>query len=167
MRVLGVDPGTVRMGYGVIEDATEGAHCLAWGVLHESASSPLHQRLHGLHRQLQSIMEEWRPEEVAVEEPFVSVGRGMRTAISLGQSQGVALIVAAEYGLDVHSYAPKQVKQMVTNYGGSSKVQVQEAVSLLLGLKIVPEPPDAADALAVAICHLWHRAASRLVSGGD
>ena len=114
MRVLGVDPGTVRMGYGVIEDATEGAHCLAWGVLHESASSPLHQRLHGLHRQLQSIMEEWRPEEVAVEEPFVSVGRGMRTAISLGQSQGVALIVAAEYGLDVHSYAPKRVKQTQT-----------------------------------------------------
>ena len=152
MRVLGIDPGTFKMGAGVV-DSEEGEISLVYvGVLSASRADPLSQRLHRLYQQLMGVIEEWRPSEVAMENPFVS--RNVRAAMAIGQAQSVAMVVAAHHGLPVSGYSPPEVKRAVTDYGASSKGQVQERVGALLGLEQPPRPSDAADALAVAICHI-------------
>ncbi|MBI2873341.1 MAG: crossover junction endodeoxyribonuclease RuvC [Chloroflexi bacterium] len=165
MRVLGVDPGTTKMGYGLVADGPEGPSCLEQGVLTASARLPVYQRLYRLHQELLGVAARWSPDEVAVEEPFVSIDRGARSALAVGQAQGVALLVAAARDLPVSCYSPAQVKSAVADYGGSTKAQVQEMVRLILGLNEVPQPADAADALAVALCHLRHRRAAALARG--
>ena len=159
-----MDPGTLKMGYGVVEEAPEGPRCLDWGVLAAKDRLPLHRRLYELHQGLLEVAARWEPDEVAVEEPFVSVNRGARTALAVGQAQGLVLLVAAARELEVYRYAPAQVKQVVADYGGGTKAQVQEMVRLILGLERAPKSFDAADALAVALCHLCHRQTARLVS---
>lgn len=166
MLILGVDPGTVHMGYGVIQDDPQGLRCLDWGVLAPHSSLPIHQRLYRLYQALLDVVERWQPGEVAVEEPFVTPTRGAKTALAVGQAQGVAILAAAAHGLEVYRYSPSQVKQAVTDYGASTKEQVQEMVRMLLGLKERPSSPDAADALAVAVCHARHQQARRLVVEG-
>ena len=157
MRVLGVDPGTFKMGVGVV-DSEDGELTLVHSdVLSTGRSDPLPNRLHYLYEQLIHLMEKLEPGVVAVEQPFVA--RNVRAAMALGQAQAVALIAAAYHGRPVSSYSPREIKRTITDYGGSSKEQVQEMVRVLLGLSSPPEPLDASDALAAAICHI---SASRL-----
>jgi len=155
MRVLGIDPGTVRLGYGVIDEVGGAMRLIACGVLSFSSKSPVEFRLSRLYTELSQIVTRYQPEEVAIEEPFVAVNA--RTALAVGRAQAVAMLAAANHKLPVYRYLPAQVKQQVTAYGGSNKEQVQEMVRLLLGLNEPPRPSDASDALAIAICHLHKR----------
>lgn len=164
MRILGVDPGTLKMGYGVVEENPNGPLCLDWGVLAPAKGLPLHKRLHALYLGLLEIAVRWGPDEVAVEESFVSLTRGARAALVVGQAQGIVLLTAAGRELDVYRYAPSQVKGAVADYGAASKSQVQEMVRLLLGLGTVSLPNDAADALAVALCHIKQRQVYQLTT---
>ena len=163
MRVLGVDPGTQRMGYGVLDVEGDRAECIAWGELQGGKGQDIHQRLFRLHQALAEVVERWRPAQLAIEEPFIAPSRGAKSGVAVGQAQAVALLLAAASGMTVHRYTPSQVKSTVTNYGAGSKAQVQRTVQLLLGLGEGPMSEDASDALAVALCHLQHwRAAERV-----
>ena len=152
MRVLGIDPGIAITGYGVVEEVQGEPKPLAFGVVRTPAGQPLPVRLQSIYRALRELATDWRPTAAAVEELFFS--SNVRTAMSVGQARGVALLALADAGLAVAEYTPLTVKQAVTGYGNADKAQVQEMVRLLLGLAEVPRPDDAADALAVAICHL-------------
>ena len=152
MLALGIDPGTYRMGVGAVESDGDGYAMALSEVLSPPSRAELAERLLWLHKRLDAIIGETAPDVVAVESPFV--GRNARAAIAVGQAQAVAMMAAAGRGIPVATYAPGEVKKAVTDHGGSSKEQVQEMVSVMLGLDEVPEPSDRADALAVAICHL-------------
>lgn len=153
MIVLGIDPGLTRCGYAVIQGTGSRAlTTLAFGVIRTAPSSPLPQRLAELKIELASLIAEFRPDAVAVEQVFFQVN--VRTAMSVGQASGLALAEAAAAGCDVIQYTPNQVKSAVAGWGGASKAQVQKMVQSRLGLAVVPEPPDAADAAALALCHL-------------
>ncbi|MFA5316122.1 MAG: crossover junction endodeoxyribonuclease RuvC [Dehalococcoidales bacterium] len=152
MKVLGVDPGTVSMGYGVVVGEGEDLVLVDYGALKRPASSPIGERLDYYYRQLGEIIARFKPEAVAIEQPFMA--KNVRSALAIGRAQAVAILAAAGAGLPSYEYTPAQIKQTVAGYGTSSKEQVQEMVKLQLGLDCVPEPNDAADALATAICHL-------------
>lgn len=152
-RVLGIDPGLTRCGYAVVDAAgPSAARPVALGVVRTSASEPLPQRLAALRTELAGLIAEYRPATVAVEQVFFQVN--VRTAMSVGQASGLALAEAAAAGCEVVQYTPNQVKDAVAGYGGAGKAQVQKMVQARLGLSRVPEPPDAADAAALALCHL-------------
>ncbi len=152
MRILGIDPGTIIMGYGVIDSKDDEITLVDCGVLNSSAHTPIGERLSYLYGKLLEIITRCQPDAVAVEQPFMA--KNVRSALAIGRAQAVAILAAANRGIPAHEYTPTQVKQRVANYGASSKEQVQEMVRLQLGLSQVPQPNDAADALAVAICHL-------------
>jgi crossover junction endodeoxyribonuclease RuvC len=160
--VLGIDPGTAITGYGLVHENDEGLALVECGVITTPAGQPLPQRLQTIYRGLAAIIGQHRPDQVAVEELFFS--RNVRTALSVGQARGVVLLAAAEAGLPLHEYKPLEVKQTVAGYGGADKRQVQEMVRLLLRLEEIPEPDDAADAVAVAVCHI-HSARMRALIG--
>ncbi|HIE38515.1 MAG TPA: crossover junction endodeoxyribonuclease RuvC [Anaerolineae bacterium] len=162
MRVLGVDPGTATTGYGVVEEAEEGLQALAYGVVTTPAGQPLPERLQTIYREIVRLVREWEPDEAAVEELYFSAN--VRTAMSVGQARGVVLLALADAGLAVAEYSPLAVKQALTGYGRADKRQMQGMVRMLLGLPEVPRPDDAADALAVAVCHL-HSARIRALEG--
>ena len=162
MLVLGIDPGTAITGYGLVREDDEGLALVEYGVINTPADQPLPQRLQTIYRGLTAIIDEHQPDQVAVEELFFS--RNVRTALSVGQARGVVLLAAAEADLPLHEYKPLEVKQTVAGYGGADKRQVQEMVRLLLHLEQVPEPDDAADAVAVAVCHI-HSARMRALIG--
>lgn len=151
MLVLGIDPGTAITGYGIVHSDGQLLAPVSYGVVTTSADTPLYRRLLKLHSELQALIASHRPSQVAVEEIFFS--RNARTALSVGHARGVILLAAAEAGLPVHSYSPLEVKKAVTGYGRATKEQMQRMVRLLLSLASTPQPDDAADALAVAICH--------------
>ena len=171
-RVLGVDPGTLRMGYGVVESSGHQARYLTAGAIIPRRSLPLGDRLWALFQELTTLLDTWKPTTLAVEEPFVprtradGTGSSVRSAMALGQAEALVLMAAAARGIPVTRYAPSQIKSAVTNDGRGSKEQVQEMVRLILGLPQRPHPSDAADALAVALCHLQHQRAARLVGAG-
>lgn len=153
MLVLGIDPGTATTGYGLVRQTTDGGlQAVDHGVILTPAKTAMPERLVMLYEQLQEIILLHRPDSSAVEELFFQ--RNVKTAISVGQGRGVVLLALAQAGLPVAEYAPNEIKQAVTGYGGADKRQMQEMVKMLLGLEKVPKPDDAADALAVAICHL-------------
>jgi crossover junction endodeoxyribonuclease RuvC len=152
MRVLGIDPGTAITGYGLVEEVRGDLKLVAFGVIRTPADQSLPRRLQLIYHAVSDLAEEWEPEAAAVEELFFS--RNVRTAMSVGQARGVVLLALADAGLDIAEYTPLAIKQAVTGYGNADKMQVQEMVRLLLELAEVPRPDDAADALAVAICHL-------------
>ena len=152
MRVLGIDPGTYRMGAGVVDSEAGTLSHVYSTALSPNKASTLPQRLHYLHDRLVELIQQWEPSVAAVEEPFVS--HNVRAAMAVGQAQAVAMVAAASQGIPVSGYSPREVKRAVTDYGGSSKEQVQEMVGVLLGLDQMPESSDVADALAVAICHI-------------
>jgi len=164
MRVLGIDPGTATTGYGVVEESGEGLRALAYGVVTTPPDLPLPQRLQAIYRELRRLVREWQPDAAAVEELYFNVN--VRTAMGVGQARGVALLAMADEGLTVAEYGPREVKQALTGYGGAEKRQMQEMVRMLLGLPSIPRPDDAADALAVAICHL-HSARLRALTTDD
>ena len=152
MRVLGIDPGTAITGYGVVEEVGGDLKTLTFGVIRTPANEPLPIRLQSIYRAVKNLATEWDLAAAAVEELFFS--SNVRTAMSVGHARGVTLLALADAGLPVAEYTPLAVKQAVTGYGNADKAQMQEMVRLLLGLAEVPRPDDAADALAVAICHL-------------
>ena len=152
MRVLGIDPGTVHTGYGLIEDADE-PRLVECGVLAAAASAPIEQRLLTMYRGLVELIGRTAPHAVAIEEPFV-VQAARKSAMAVGEARAMALIAAAGAGIPVWQYTPTHVRQTVTSYGASGKEQVQQMVSLLLRQPLAGESLDACDALAVAICHL-------------
>ena len=161
MRVLGIDPGYSTTGFAVIDRSGGRLRAIAIGAIRTSADDSQAQRLSDLRRELAAIIDETHPECAAIERLFFNVNR--RTAIAVGQASGVALATMGEAGLDVTEYTPLEVKQSVTGTGTAAKHQVQTMVAALLGLPRAPEPPDAADASALAICHLNRSGLSRAV----
>lgn len=151
MRVLGVDPGTAITGYGLVESVHDELGLVTYGTITTSAGQPMAERLATLYHQLSQIIRDSKPTELAVEELFFH--KNVRTALAVGQARGVVLLAASHAGLPVSEYTPLQVKDAVVGYGRATKEQVQEMVRMLLGLDVVPRPDDAADAIAVAICH--------------
>ncbi|HDN80176.1 MAG: crossover junction endodeoxyribonuclease RuvC [Chloroflexi bacterium] len=160
MKVLGIDPGLAITGYGLVEGNGE-LSLLACGVINTSGTDPLPTRLRKLYEELKSLVEKFCPDAVAVEELFFC--RNVRTAIAVGQARGVALLAVAEAQVPLFEYTPLQVKQALTGYGRADKKQIQNMVSLLLGLKAPPKPDDVADAVAVAICHIHHSKMAALI----
>lgn len=156
MRVFGIDCGTEVTGYGVVETCDIGRQpgllCCALGAIRLAKTKPLPERLAQVYHELNEALSHWQPEVVAIEEVFYSVNA--KSALKLGQVRGVALLAAASAGLPVAEYAPLRIKSSVVGYGLAQKSQVQFMVARLLELKELPEPPDAADALAIAICHI-------------
>ncbi len=152
MRVLGIDPGTIAMGYGVIESSDDEITLIDYGALATPARSPIGERLSYLYNKLIEIILRYQPDAVAIEQPFMA--KNAKSALAIGRAQAIALLAAANKGIAAYEYTPAQIKQRVANYGASSKEQIQEMVRHQLGLPQVPEPSDAADALAVALCHL-------------
>jgi crossover junction endodeoxyribonuclease RuvC len=158
MRVLGIDCGTKLTGYGIVELSSNGRlNCLSCGVIKLSLRDPLPARLATIFNRLKVIINEYRPEHVAIEDVFYAAN--VKSALKLGQVRGVAMLAASSAGLEVAEYAPLTIKSAVVGYGRAEKHQVQHMVTRLLRLSEIPEPPDAADALAIAICHL-HTAAT-------
>ncbi|MBI3930938.1 MAG: crossover junction endodeoxyribonuclease RuvC [Chloroflexi bacterium] len=152
MRILGIDPGTITMGYGAIETADGDIALINYGALTAPARSSIGERLSYLYRQLLEIVSRYQPDAVAIEQPFLA--KNVKSALAIGRAQAIAILAATNQGIPTYEYTPAQIKQRVTNYGASSKEQIQEMVRLQLGLSQLPQPSDAADALAVALCHL-------------
>jgi crossover junction endodeoxyribonuclease RuvC len=152
MIILGIDPGTITMGYGVIQVGDDETSLVECNALASPGRSPIGERLSYMYHRLLEIMARYQPDAVAIEQPFVA--KNVKSALAVGRAQAVAILAAADKGIPTYEYSPAQVKQTVTNYGASSKEQVQEMVRLQLGLAEAPQPSDAADALAVALCHL-------------
>jgi len=150
--VLGVDPGLATTGYGFVCETAAGLETVAYGVVTTLAATPFPERLQALYRGLSTLIQEHRPDEAAVEQLYFS--RNVRTAMVVGQARGVALLALADAGLPVTDYPPLAVKQAISGFGGADKQQIQTMVKALLRLESIPRPDDAADALAVAICHL-------------
>jgi crossover junction endodeoxyribonuclease RuvC len=162
--VLGVDPGLTRCGYAVLRSAGNRPEAVAMGVLRTPPSDALPRRLAALHGELVALIDEFRPGSVAVEQVFFQVN--VRTAMSVGQASGLALALAAAAGCEVAQYTPSQVKDTIAGWGGADKSQVQKMVQARLGLATVPNPPDAADAAALALCHLAAAPLRRRVRAG-
>ena len=155
MRIFGIDPGSERTGYGCVETDGRRHHLIACGAITVATSDSFPQRLARIHRELGVLLALHRPECVAVESVFHAVNA--RSAIKLGHARGVAILAAVEAGCSVAEYTPAEIKRAVVGYGRAEKHQVQQMIKLLLGLSKAPSPHDAADALAVAICHLHSR----------
>lgn len=151
MRILGIDCGSTTTGYGVIDTDGRRHRLVATGVVRTSSKTPFAERLRKIHRGLAEVIDEHRPERVAVEEVFHAVNA--QSALKLAHVRGVALLCAAERELPVGEYSPLEIKSSVVGFGRAEKAQVQMMVSTLLGLREPVEPHDAADALAAAICH--------------
>ena len=140
------------MGYGIISTDVEDISLVDFGTIIPKANDDDAQRLHHLYQGLIKIIGRYQPDAIAVEQPFIS--KNVRSAMAIGRAQAIALLAAANQHIPSFEYTPTQIKQRVTNYGAGSKEQIQEMVRMQLGLNEIPDPNDAADALAVAICHV-------------
>jgi len=154
MRVLGIDPGSETTGWGVIEGDRRRYHLVAFGCIKASASLKFPTRLLKICNGLDEVIGQHSPDACAIEEAFLA--SNVKVTMKLGQVRGVAMLCAERAALEIHEYSPRLVKQTVVGYGNAEKHQVQEMVRVLLSLKTTPHPHDAADALAVAICHFHH-----------
>ena len=150
--MLGIDPGTAVTGYGVVEEVGSTLKFIASGTINTSSKLPFSKRLGQIFQRINELINDFKPDSMAVEEPFLA--KNARMALHIGQARGVAVLAAVQAKLEVASYTPLQMKQAIVGYGRAEKEQVQEMVKRLLGLDEIPRPDDAADALGVAICHL-------------
>ena len=150
--VLGIDPGTAIVGYAIVAARGIELSMIACDVITTPAGMPLPQRLQQIYTRLSEVIATYRPQEAAMEELFFA--KNARTALTVGHGRGVAMLALANGGLSIAEYTPMQVKQAVSGYGGAKKEQVGEMVRILLRLSAIPRPDDAADAAAIAICHL-------------
>lgn len=153
--VLGIDPGTASTGWGVVEQQGNRLRSLGYGCIVTSAKNDTHLRLRQIYDECLRLLERFRPDAMAIEELFVNVN--VKTALAVGHARGVIILAASRYDISPAEYTPLAIKQAVTGYGRASKVQVQEMTKVLLNLPRIPQPDHAADALAVAICHLHSR----------
>lgn len=151
MIILGIDPGLAIVGYGVIEYSGNKYTAIDYGCIITESNINLPERLKIIYKELSDLIDEYNPEDIAMEELFFN--KNVKTAIKVGQARGVEILAAINKGKAIYEYTPLQIKQSVVGYGRAEKMQVQEMVKLLLNLKKIPKPDDAADALAVAICH--------------
>jgi crossover junction endodeoxyribonuclease RuvC len=152
VRVLGIDPGMAIMGYGVVEQQNNSLKVLDYGVVTTPSDMETPQRLLSIFDSVERLIEQYSPDVMAYEELFFN--KNVKTALIIGHARGVAVLAGARRGIDLFEYTPLQVKQAVVGYGRADKQQVQSMVKLLLNLREIPKPDDAADALAVAICHI-------------
>ena len=159
-RILGIDPGSLRMGFGLIETTQDNPRLISQGVLKADPKEDLQFRLYELFQMLRDQCQEWKPSVIAVEEPFVGIN--VQSALSVARAETLVLLVASRHGISVARYAPSQVKQAVTGYGMAAKEQVRFMISAILG---VPETIglDAADALGVAVCHAYSSRINQLL----
>ena len=165
MRILGIDPGSETTGWGVIEDDGRHYRLVECGTVRASTAQKFPARLLRIANALEEIIERHNPDACAIEDGFLATN--VKVTLKLGQVRGVAMLVAERAALEIHEYSPRLVKQTVVGHGNAEKFQVQQMVKTLLSLQSVPEPHDAADALAVAICHFHHaRSAQRLATAG-
>ena len=155
MRIFGIDPGADRTGYGCIETDGSRHRIVTCGAIASPSSASFPDKLLRIHRRLSELIGECRPDAVAVEDLFFAVN--VKSALKLGHARGVAVLAAVEAGLPVVEYTPAEIKRAVVGYGRAEKPQIQQMVKLMLGLPAIPTPHDAADALAVAICHAHTR----------
>ncbi|MCC6314294.1 MAG: crossover junction endodeoxyribonuclease RuvC [Thermomicrobiales bacterium] len=151
MLTLGIDPGTARLGFGLVV-AGDTPRALDFGVIETTSARPMPERLAHLFDAVADLIATHRPDALAVEQLFFA--RNVTNALAVGQARGVVLLAAARSGVEVAEYTPSEVKQAVSGYGKADKAQMQEMVRLILGLDRAPQPDDAADALAVALCHV-------------
>lgn len=151
MIIIGVDPGTATTGFGVLKKEGQKHIVIDYGIIPTPAKTPLHDRLDTIFSELTKIINKYKPDHIAVEELFFAANA--KTAIAVGHARGVILLAGKKKGLSVFEYTPLEVKMALTGYGRADKNQVQQMVKSLLSLKEIPKPDDAADALAVAICH--------------
>lgn len=164
MRVIGVDPGTATTGYGVVDYVQGKESLVSYGTIRTAADMPMELRLLKIHREFNTLLEQYQPEAVAIEELFHH--KNAKTVISVAQSRGVLLVTAAARELELAEYTPLQVKQAVSGYGNADKKQVQIMVQKILHMEQVAKPDDAADALAIAICHIHSCRMGRIYKGG-
>lgn len=157
MRVLGIDPGSETLGWGVVEGSGLKYGVVDFGTVKSSPREKFSKRLLKIHNGVQEVIEKFQPDVLSVEEAFYAANVGV--AMKLGQVRGVVLVLGERAGMEIAEYSPRLIKQTVVGYGNAEKHQVQEMVRLLLRLKNVPQPHDAADALAIAICHFHHAGA--------
>ena len=163
MLALGIDPGTAITGYGLVQENEDGSLALIeFGVILTSADRPMPERLLELYHRLRDLLLLHHPQSGAVEKLFFQ--RNVRTALAVGQARGIVLLALAESGIPVAEYTPLEVKQAVAGYGGADKNQVQQMVRAILDMPDIPRPDDAADALAIAICHLHNSRMRQLIS---
>jgi len=162
VRVFGIDPGSARTGYGCVETDGSRHRIVVCGAITTPAAASFPDKLLRIHQRLTTLIHECRPDSVAVENLFHAVN--VRSALKLGHARGVAMLAAVEAGIPVIEYTPAEIKRAVVGYGRAEKHQVQHMVKLLLGLTAPPTPHDAADALAVAICHVHSLAPARLAA---
>lgn len=151
MLTLGIDPGTATTGYGLITENKNRLVFVDYGTISTSPKESSQGRLRIIYSQLKKVISDYRPQAIAVERLYF--GSNSKTAIAVGQARGISLLAAAEFKIRVAEYSPLEVKMAVTGYGKADKKQIQQMVKLLLGISFVPKPDDAADALAIAICH--------------
>jgi crossover junction endodeoxyribonuclease RuvC len=154
MRVLGIDPGSETLGWGVVDGVGSKYSMVAYGTVKSNPKQPFSQRLLNIYNGVAEVMAEHSPDVLSVEDTFYAVNVGV--ALKLGQVRGITLLLAEQRGLDIAEYAPRLIKQTVVGNGAADKQQVGHMVKVLLGLKAIPTPHDAADALAIAICHFHH-----------
>ena len=162
MLAIGIDPGTAITGYGLVREEQDGSlTVIDYGAIITSSDEQMPDRLVQLYLQLKELLSLHSPQSGAVEKLFFA--RNVRTALSVGQARGVALLALAQAGVQLTEYTPNEVKQAVVGFGGADKIQVQKMVQAILDMEEIPQPDDAADALAVAICHL-HSARMRSIN---
>ena len=165
MRILGIDPGTIVLGYGLIESRRDEMSLVHFDTIKCKARSDMSERLLFLYDELTAVVLKYKPDVLAVETPFV--GENVKSALAIGKAQAVVLLIAAQNKKPIYEYSPAQIKHHVADYGASSKEQMQEMVKMLLGLDEVPQPNDAADALAVAICHLMESRLREIIAESE
>lgn len=151
MVILGIDPGIAIVGYGVIEYKGSKLKMLEYGCITTASTSRVADRLSVIYKELTGIIDQYKPDDVAIEELFFN--KNVKTAITVGQARGVEILACKHKGLELYEYTPLQIKQAIVGYGRAEKKQIQETVKMILNLDSLPKPDDAADALAVAICH--------------
>ena len=162
MLVLGIDPGIATTGFGLVKTNQNGEpELVAYGVLSTSATSSASKRLNHLYDQLQELIAQFQPDECALEKLFFS--KNIKTAMTVSEARGVIGLCVSQAGYEPAEYTPNEVKQAVTSNGNASKAQVQEMVKAMLNMDVIPKPDDAADALAIAICHLSHANYQRMI----
>lgn len=150
MIIIGIDPGTAKVGYGIIKTSKKSLRCLGYGLIQTSPDLPSADRLKKINNELNKLIKKYRPEALAVENVYFF--KNLKTALPVSQAKGVILLTAAKKNLPVYEFTPLQIKMAMTGYGRAEKIQIQKIVQTLLNLKEMPKPDDAADALGIAIC---------------
>lgn len=161
MIILGIDPGYAIVGVGVVEYIGNKFRILEYNAITTPAGMPTVERLQKIYQEMNMYIDKYNPDAMAIEELFFNSNQ--KTAINVAQARGVLLVAAANRGIPINEYTPLQVKQSVTGYGRADKKQIQQMVKMMLGLNVIPKPDDAADALAIAICHAHSNKMNKLL----